>query len=134
MRRYISIKTKDMVGHTYNFLYVESVLNERGKRGEILINCICECLNQIIADGYKVRTGRTKSCGCHKLGSRTKDISGKKFGRLTVLKYVGSKYLDKRKKMKGAMWLCSCDCGNTKEIAGKNLRSGMVKTCGCRMR
>jgi hypothetical protein len=47
----------------------------------------------------------------------------KRFGRLTVIKKT-----DKRKN--GAIiWLCQCDCGNTKEIRADNLK--IVKSCGC---
>ena len=30
-----------------------------------------------------------------------------------------------------ALWLCRCDCGNTKIVTGSRLRTGSVKSCGC---
>lgn len=56
---------------------------------------------------------------------KIKDISGRKFGRLTVIKYA---YTDKRHT---AIWLCKCDCGNIKEVRGDNLRNGTIQSCGC---
>lgn len=54
---------------------------------------------------------------------RFKNLTGKVFGRLTVLKYAG--------RVGGAMiWLVSCECGKTKTIAANRLRSG-TKSCGC---
>jgi hypothetical protein len=53
-----------------------------------------------------------------------KDITGQKFGKLTILKYT--KTVDKR-----PYWECKCDCGNIKEIRGKEIKSGAVKSCGC---
>jgi hypothetical protein len=53
------------------------------------------------------------------------DLTGQKFGRLTVIKCVGK---NKREKY---VWLCLCNCGNTKEIVGDNLRYGHTKSCGC---
>lgn len=53
------------------------------------------------------------------------DLAGKKFGKLLVLKSVG---LNKNKKM---LWLCECECGNTKAIVGTNISSGITKSCGC---
>jgi hypothetical protein len=52
------------------------------------------------------------------------DLTGQKFGRLTVLEK--SKTINKR-----ATWLCKCDCGNTKIIKAKYLRNGDTKSCGC---
>lgn len=53
------------------------------------------------------------------------DITGKKFGRLTVIKRVGSN------KQGQSTWLCKCDCGNEKVVVGAALRRGYVKSCGC---
>lgn len=47
------------------------------------------------------------------------DLTGKKFGRLTVIERSESK------------WLCKCDCGNTKLVNGGHLVSGDTKSCGC---
>ncbi len=53
------------------------------------------------------------------------DITGKKFGRLTVIKYVS-------KNVKGNYrWSCVCDCGKEKIIIGDNLKNGHTQSCGC---
>lgn len=86
----------------------------------------CECGNQIIARISNVSRGATQSCGClrkERKGPKLYnfvDISGCRYGRLQVLKYVGEK-----------KWLCVCDCGNEVITTGKNLRSGNTKSCGC---
>lgn len=54
---------------------------------------------------------------------KIKDMSGQKFGRLTVIKYTRTQH--------GAYWLCKCDCGNTTEVRGDMLRNGRIKSCGC---
>lgn len=54
------------------------------------------------------------------------DLTGQRFGRLTVLerdKNVSS--------TKGAYWICQCDCGNKKSISSGSLRQGLTKSCGC---
>ncbi len=51
------------------------------------------------------------------------DITGQRFGKLVVLKRAPNKN-------KAVMWLCQCDCGNQKIIAGGSLRSGRTKSCG----
>jgi hypothetical protein len=52
------------------------------------------------------------------------DLVGIRFGRLIVLE--SSKTKNNR-----AMWLCICDCGENAVIAGKYLRKGLTKSCGC---
>lgn len=52
------------------------------------------------------------------------DLTGQKFGRLTVL--------DKAPSRNGFVyWLCQCDCGTIKEIRGASLKSGKSQSCGC---
>jgi len=53
------------------------------------------------------------------------DLTGQKFGRLTVIKRVEN---DKRLK---ASWQCKCVCGNIKSILSQSLISGKTKGCGC---
>ena len=52
------------------------------------------------------------------------DIMGIKYGRLTVIKRVENKN-------NKIMWLCKCDCGNEKVVAGICLKNGKTKSCGC---
>lgn len=52
------------------------------------------------------------------------DLTGQKFGRLTVVERHGVK--DGH-----AAWLCKCDCGNTTVVNGRNLRNGRTTSCGC---
>ena len=56
---------------------------------------------------------------------RYKDITGQKFGRLTVIKKV------ENTKNGTAQWLCRCDCGNEKVVRGTFLRNGSIQSCGC---
>ena len=58
--------------------------------------------------------------------SKTIDEIGHRYGRLTVVEYVG---LNKQNR---AVWLCKCDCGNFTKVAGKYLRNGDTTSCGCR--
>ena len=54
------------------------------------------------------------------------DLTGQKFGMLTVLSYQGSS--------KGhSQFLCKCDCGKEKMAGGDKLKKGAVKSCGCIM-
>lgn len=53
------------------------------------------------------------------------ELTGKRFGRLLVIKEVG------RNKGRQKIWLCKCDCGKEKEIPTTYLTSGDTTSCGC---
>ncbi|WP_260164830.1 AP2 domain-containing protein [Lentilactobacillus buchneri] len=56
--------------------------------------------------------------------SKLIDLTGKRFGRLVVLKRGPNQG-------EQPMWLCKCDCGNQTEAQGINLQSGYIRSCGC---
>lgn len=55
--------------------------------------------------------------------SKLIDLTGIKFGRLTVIK---RDLTSKRTK-----WICKCECGNIKSIMACHLKSGASTSCGC---
>ena len=52
-------------------------------------------------------------------------LIGQRFGRWTVLSQA------ERKDRVQIYWVCRCDCGTEKEIAGYPLRNGESRSCGC---
>lgn len=62
--------------------------------------------------------------------SKLIDLTGQRFGRLTVKERAGT-YISPADLSKAATWLCECDCGNTTVVLGRNLRTGGTKSCGC---
>lgn len=57
------------------------------------------------------------------------DISGKKFGMLTVIDRAQD-YISPGGYRK-PMWNCVCECGNTVVVAANRLKTGNTKSCGC---
>lgn len=55
------------------------------------------------------------------------DVTGQKFGKLTVVKRVGTKH-------RQSLWLCKCDCGNVTEVILSHLKRGVTTSCGCRQK
>lgn len=53
------------------------------------------------------------------------DLTGRKFGRLTVLEYAGSD------KQRISLWKCKCDCGNEVVVRGSSLTNKLSTSCGC---
>jgi hypothetical protein len=52
------------------------------------------------------------------------DLSGQRFERLKVIARAPNRGT-------GAYWLCRCACGKEKEVLGKHLRRGYIRSCGC---
>lgn len=101
------------------------------KRGETMWNCRCECGKEKVVNGYSLRNGASKSCGClqKEIVSEMNfdDLTGRQFSNLTVLEFIGK---DKSKK---TIWKCQCNCeGKTIIVTrGDDLRSRKTKSCGC---
>lgn len=55
------------------------------------------------------------------------DLTGKKFGNLTVIKRLN--YSEPGHTF---LWECKCDCGNITIVRGTNLKSGHTISCGCK--
>lgn len=56
------------------------------------------------------------------------DLTGKKFGILTVVRLFGSTQRGK------LLWEAKCECGNIRHFQPDNLISGHSKSCGCILR
>jgi hypothetical protein len=59
----------------------------------------------------------------YKQNKRIIDLTGQKFNMLTVIKFS---HADKE-----AWWECKCDCGKIKTLRARNIKSGLIKSCGC---
>lgn len=86
--------------------------------------CMSEVLGCTVNDLY-VRKVR----GPHIKPGRYIDLTGKRFGMLTVIEP-----LDEDKDFYGTKnrwWLCRCDCGEVVKARGDKLRGGQKTNCGC---
>lgn len=52
------------------------------------------------------------------------DLTGRKFGRLTVIERMPT--VNRRTR-----WKCICDCGTEKVVGAEQLKSGTTRSCGC---
>lgn len=109
---------KNHIGERYGLL---TVIERPAGHGDYRWKCQCECGNTTYALINNMKRGVTKSCGC----LHQNDLTGKKFGRLTVLKRV-------EKLSNGhSKWLCICDCGNIRVAFDTNLKKSYEVSCGC---
>ena len=119
-------KVNDLTGMKFGKL---TVIERKGSiRNKAAWLCKCECGNETIVASDKLKSGHTKSCGCLKKEvpeERLLDLTGKKFGRWTVIERNG------REKRGDCLWKCRCDCGKIKNVRGGSLTTGNSKSCGC---
>lgn len=73
---------------------------------------------------HRARAGEARRGGEKEKVIATIDLTGMRFGRLSVVRRQG-------KRSGQALWLCQCDCGNEKLVVGYTLRGGMTLSCGC---
>lgn len=113
-----SNRRQDLTGKHFGKLTVLEYVPEKQKW-----KCLCDCGNTT----YKT-TGHLNanavSCGC----SQKKDLTGKRFGKLVVLRKT------ENRKQGAYLWLCQCDCGNICEKPTGELNAGTATSCGCSWR
>jgi hypothetical protein len=59
------------------------------------------------------------------------NITGQRFGRLTVCERVPTPKTDTKK---NAWWECVCECGERVKVRATHLRAKQVRSCGCMRR
>lgn len=72
------------------------------------------------------------------LNTKTKnyidDLTGQKFGRLTVIKFDQERFdadYDSGNRHYQQYWICECSCGNIISVLKSQLINGKTKSCGC---
>jgi hypothetical protein len=124
-------QVENLIGRQYGRLTVVAFSEVRS--GKSYWQCQCTCGNEleVRTDALKAPVQGEKSCGCynrerasHDCQNRLEDLTGRRFNRLLVLEYAGSKGHKH-------YWKCRCDCGNIKTIRADSLKGGRYKSCGC---
>ena len=121
----------DLTGMVFGRLTVVEMLYGYNDGTQTYCKCACECGNETIVCVSNLLAGRTISCGCFEEEARYgrihhKDISGQRFGHLTVVDKANCKGTNG-----GIIWKCICDCGNITYASYTELILGRKVTCGC---
>ncbi|MGV7002497.1 helix-turn-helix domain-containing protein [Priestia megaterium] len=123
-------KREDLTGQVFNKLTVIEYMGLDATKKQAMWKCRCECGKEIIVRKRNLKVGHTKSCGCiSKVNKYREDLTGRVFGRLTVIEYGG---FDQKHKV--ATWKCKCECGEEITTRKQNLLSGDTRSCGCLQR
>lgn len=57
------------------------------------------------------------------------NLAGMRFGRLLATSFYGIRTFENGQHH--YFWICQCDCGKEKTVAGHHLRHGFIQSCGC---
>lgn len=89
----MSCDVKDYIGLKIGKLTIIEHFYKRHSNGKnySFYRCICDCGKETIVSRNHLQKGHTKSCGCLKHKPCYTDITGKKYGKLTVLNYEYTK-------------------------------------------
>lgn len=136
---------KDLTGKRFGKLVVECVDEEKSKDAKVYWKCNCDCGNQksILSTSLTRKRNGTKSCGCARNSIEAKikarnthmsypdDITGFKFGRLTVEKKTNIKS-NKLSDNGAFLWECNCECGKKCYYSRYSLITpNGIRSCGC---
>lgn len=116
---------KNLQGQKFGSLTViKQVARERGSKDkEARWLCQCDCGNDKILRASSLKAKKI-SCGCG-YNSRVADLTGQKFGLLTVIKQ------SRERAKRVVKWECRCDCGAIKIVRSDSLKNGYTQSCGC---
>lgn len=117
---------KNLVGNIIgNFLVLNQADDYVSPKGVRRAQWNCQCLlcgnDEVIIMDTVLQKKTKESCGC------LEDLTGRRFGRLTVIKEYELNYLLSENKK----WRCVCDCGNEVVVQRGALTSGSTQSCGC---
>lgn len=128
--------TGEMFGRWKVICQAEDHISSSGKHEVAwLCECTCEEHTRKVVLQRSLIYELSKSCGClnKEVVSNMffNDLSGQKFGRLTVVKRVED--LITKNGNKFTRWLCKCECGNEIVVLGSALTrvERPTKSCGC---
>jgi len=112
----------NLLGRRFGSLTVVSKFSCKDKAGYVKWNCVCDCGSSTVSVSYNLIRGRATCCG-----HNHKDVLGKTFGDLTVIKR-----LENSNDNNARRWFCVCSCGREKIVKTHYLTSGKIRNCGCK--
>ena len=133
-------ETEDLTGKRFGKWTVLRKTDKYTKSGLWYYMCRCDCGTEKEVSSHSLKYGKSLSCGClrtentkkqackrnGKNAPNFKDLSGERFGFLTVIKEKG------QNKYGNFIWECKCDCGKICYSDTAHLTRGSKTNCGCK--
>lgn len=119
----------------YDLTVISEPIVEHLGHKHVVHKYLCECVCGAKRKYYQgdLVSGHVRSCGCTYVARcqpLTYNLTGQRFGLLTVISYNGVLRSDSGKS-RMVRWLCRCDCGTELLVNGRSLRAGTTRSCGC---
>lgn len=103
-------------------------INEKDRRLYAICECECGTVKHVLVKNLVKNL--SKDCGCGRKNTIgelfSKDLTGQKFGKLTVLEA-----LEERSKTGHKLYRCLCECGNEIVVQTNLLTTHHTNSCGC---
>ena len=99
--------------------------NRKGEMNELALSPNPQDVHRPAGVSEGTFPGDPASRGPHGREVRMDDLIGQKFGRLTVIRFIG------RSKNRHRLWECLCDCGGMQIVRGDCLKREESQSCGC---
>lgn len=127
-------KLKDLTGKQFGDWHVierdSDYITESGNKF-VIWKCKCKCGN--IESVWASNLIRGASTKCKDCVYQVEDLTGKRFGRLTVIERKDK--VNNKTGKNSIAWICKCDCGNESWVRGGALKSkNPITSCGCRQK
>lgn len=92
-------------------------------------NCRCDCGRKLTVSIDTIFRANSVCCECRDSAKPRLDLTGRAFGRLTVLMELDP-IIDRRGNHIPC-WLCRCSCGREVVVRQENLLRKVTRSCGC---
>lgn len=116
-------------GYAYTGMHSELVVHisdlHPGSTKRVTVRCPrCKKI-RTVQYRHVIQRKHTRCNPCSSFVSNFINLAGRHFERLVVVSFEG------QDRWRDSLWLCRCDCGTEKVIAGNSLRRGATTSCGC---
>jgi len=119
----INKRTHNLIGRVFGKLIVLYPMGYEKDGMRWMVRCECGKENGV--KGYSLLRGDSVSCGSPLCRGQIQDLTGRKFGKLIVLR-MSDKYV----KGRCTFWIVRCECGVEKCVVANTLIVGHSKSCG----
>jgi len=122
--------TKDLTEQRFHNLVAKKPTTTR-EHGSIVWECLCDCGEVVFFPSTYLLHGYVRSCKNCAIHGGMHDLTGQKFGRLTVIELSDKKVIEDKNRVS---WKCLCRCGNKIDVTAVQLTLGKTTSCGCLVR